>query len=78
MRGYGMRQNTARLIYHHWYNLLFVPKTSRLLGMDFVTGRGVTQVNLATPTIFNIVVDAVVRAVLEIVFEPQEAGNRMG
>ena len=43
MRGYGMVQNTARIIAHHWGSLLFVPKASRLLGMEFGTGRGVTQ-----------------------------------
>ena len=35
--------------------------------MDFVTGRVVTQGNLIYPMIFNIVVDAVVSAVLDLV-----------
>ena len=26
MRGYGMGQRMARLIAHHWDNLMFVPK----------------------------------------------------
>ena len=63
LRGYEMCQNTVRLISHHWGNLLFVPKTSRFLGMDFGTGRLFMQDDPASPIIFNIVVDAVVRLV---------------
>ena len=59
--GYGMVQNTARLIAHYWYNLIFVPKAKRLIGTPFGTGRGVTQGDPASSMIFNIVVEAVVR-----------------
>ena len=41
-------------------------------------GRGVTQGYPASPMIFNIVVDAVSRAVLEVVCGPQEARHGMG
>ena len=78
MRGYGMGQNTAHFISHHWDSLLFVPKASRYLGMAFGTGRGFTQGDPTYPIIFNIVVDAVVRAVLEVVCGTQEARNGMG
>ena len=78
MRRYGMGQNMARLISHHWYKQLFFPKESRFLGMDFGTGRGVTQGNPASPMIFNIVVDAVVREVLKVFCGPQEAQHWMG
>ena len=73
-----MFQNTARLITHHWDSLIFVPKAKRFLGAAFVMGRGVTQGDPASPMIFNIVVDAVVRAVLEVVCRPQEARHGMG
>ena len=63
MRGYGMGQNTECLITHHWYSLMFVYKASRLLGMAFVTGRGVTQGDPTPPMIFNTVVDIVVRVI---------------
>ena len=66
IRGYGMGQNTVYLISHHWDNLLSVTKAIRFLGMDFGTGRGVTQGYPVPPMIFNIVMDAVVRAVLEV------------
>ena len=73
LMGYGMVQNTARLISHHWENLIFVPKTSRFLGVTFVTGIIVTQGDPASPMVFNIVVDVVVIVVLEVVCGPQEA-----
>ena len=78
LRGYRMGQNMARLIDHHWDNQLFVPKVSRFIGRALVTGRGVTQGNHTSPMIFNILVDAVVRAVLAVVCGPQEAQHGMG
>ena len=51
---------------------------NRFLGKPFGTGRGVTQGDPAPPMKFNIVVDAVVRAVLEVVCGPQEAQENMG
>ena len=73
LRGYGTVQNMAYRTSHHWDSLLFVPKASRLLGVAFNTGIGVTQGDPASPMIFNTVVDVVVRAVLEVVYGPQEA-----
>ena len=78
LRGYGIVQNTALLIAHHWENLIFVPKTSSFLGVTFVTGIIVTQGDPASPMIFNIVVDVVVIVVLEVVCGPLEARHRMG
>ena len=69
-----MGQNMARLIAHHWDSLLFVPKASRFLGMNFGTGRGVMQGNPAPPMIFNTVVDTVVRAVLVVVVDHRRRG----
>ena len=78
LRGYGMGQNTARLIAHHWESLLFVTKASRFLWMVFGTRRGVLQCAPASPMIFNIVVDAVGRAVLKVVCGLQEEEHGMG
>ena len=78
LRGYGMRQRMAHLIAHHWDNLMFVPKAKRFLGTPFGTGIGVTQGDPASPMIFNIMVDAVLRATLEVFCGPQEARHRMG
>ena len=57
---------------------MFVPKSKRFLGTPCGTGIGVTQGNLASPMIFNIVVDAVLRETLEVVCRPQEARHGMG
>ena len=78
LRVYGMGQDTARLISHPWYSLIFVTKDSRFLGMVFGMGRGVTRGDTASPRIFNIAVNTVVRAVLEVVCGPQEVRPRMG
>ena len=45
--------------------------------MALGTGRGVIKGKPTSPTIFNIVVDAAVRAVLEVVCGPQEAWHGM-
>ena len=73
-----MGPKMEHLIDHHWDNQRFVPRAGRFLGMDFGTGRGVAQDNSISPKIFNIVVYAVVRAVLEVVCGPYEAHQRMG
>ena len=71
--GYGMGHNIARIIAHQWENLQFVPKSRRFLGKVFGTGRVVPQGYPAYPMIFNIVLYAVVRAVLPLVCGSQEA-----
>ena len=43
----------------------------------FETGRVVIQGDPASPILFNIVVDALVQAVLDVVFGPQEAQHGM-
>ena len=78
LRGYGMGKRMARLIAHHWGNLMFFPKVKRFLGTPFGTVIGVTQGEPASPMIFNIVIDAVARATLEVVCSPQEALHGMG
>ena len=52
-------------------------KGKKVLGKKFVKRIGITQGKSASPMIFNIVVDAVVRAVLVEVCGPQEAQHGM-
>ena len=73
LQGYRLGQSTDRLSAHHWGNLIFFPKAKSIQGTPFGTGRGVTQGYLVYPMIFNIVVDAVVRATLEVVCVTQES-----
>ena len=42
-------------------------KTGKFLGKEFRTGRGLTQGDTTLPIIFNILVDKVVRKVLDMV-----------
>ena len=78
LSGYRMGQIMARLIAHHWDNLMFIQKAKRFLGTPFVVVRGFAQVDPSSPMIFNIVVDAVLRATLEVVCAPQEARHGVG
>ena len=55
-----------------------VPKAVKLYGCHFSTGRGVTQGDLLSLTIFNIVVDSVVRAALLEFFGPKDAQYGFG
>ena len=73
-----MGPDMARLLAHYWDRQQIVPKSGRFLGKAFGTDRGVTQGKLASPMIFNIMVDAVVREVLEEVCGLQEAQHGMG
>ena len=78
LRGYVMVQNTARLISHHWDSLTFVPEAKSFLGTAFGIDRGFTQRYLVSPMIFNILVDAAVRTVLEVLCGPHWLRHGMG
>ena len=78
MRGYGLGKNLDRILENYWQRHRVVPKVGKYPGTDFRTGIGVTQGDPASPIIFKIVMAAVLRAVLEEVFSPQEAQHGMG
>ena len=68
----------ARLLTNYWGQQRIVPNSGKFPGKDFQTGRGVTQGNTVSPMIFNIVVNAVVRAVLDVLCGPQEEQHGLG
>ena len=60
-RGYRMGLNLSWLLESYWKRQRIVSKKGKCLGTEFGTGRGVTQGDLASPIIFNIVMDVVVQ-----------------
>ena len=70
VQGYGMGKRMEHLIENHWDNLMFVPKIKRFLETPFGTVIGVTQGDPTSPMIFNIVVDAVMRATFNVLCSP--------
>ena len=70
LRGYGMVPNMDRLLAYNWDNQQFVPKAGIFLGNYFGTGRKITQGDPDSPMIFNIAMNAVVRAILAEVCGP--------
>ena len=67
LRGYGMGPNLARLLKSYMVPQRIVPNTGKFPVKAFYMGRGLTQGDPATPTIFHTVVIAVVQAVLDVV-----------
>ena len=61
LEGYGVGPNTRRLLKTYWRRLTMVPRAGGYYGKAFKGERGVTQGDPLSPTIFNVVVDAVVR-----------------
>ena len=50
-----------RLIRKYWEGLKMISRAGRYYGAPFTSSRGITQGNLLSPTIFNMVVDVVIR-----------------
>ena len=78
LSGYGVGLNLARLLKSYWEQQRIAPKTGKFLGKEFHTGRVLMQRDPHSPIIFNIVVDAVVWAVLYVVCGPHEAKHGLG
>ena len=78
LRGYGLGKNLDLLLKNYWKRQKIVPNMGKCLGKVFGTGGVVTQGEPVSPMIFNIMVDAVVRAVLDVVCSPHEAQHDMG
>ena len=64
LRGYGLGPNLQKLLQRYWDKREVVSTARNLFGRLFGKDRGVTQGNPVSPTIFKIVVDAVVRVFL--------------
>ena len=58
---YGVGPQSCRLLRPYWRQLPMVAKAGVYYGVAFKGARGVTQGDPLYPTIFNVVVDAVVK-----------------
>ena len=61
LEGCGVGPGARRLLQNYWRRLTMVVRAGGYYGEAFKGDRGVTQGDPLSPTIFNVVVDAVVR-----------------
>ena len=61
LEGYGIDPSASRFLTTYWRRLTMVSRAGGYYGEEFKGARGVMQGDLLSPTIFNVVVDAVVR-----------------
>ena len=61
LKGYGVGDRVRRLLTVYWERTTMVARAGRYYRKGFKGERGVTQGNPISPTIFNVVMDAVVR-----------------
>ena len=66
LKGYGVGERVRRLLTVYWERTTMVARAGSYYGKGFKGERGVTQGNPLSPTIFNMVVDAVVRHWLQL------------
>ena len=61
LEGYGVGPGARRLLHNYWRRLTMAARAGGYYGTAFKGARGLTQGDPLSPTIFNVVVDAVVR-----------------
>ena len=73
LEGYGVGPNDRRLLTNYWRRLTMVARAGGYYGTAFGGERGVTQGDSLSPTIFNVVLDAVVQHWVNGIVEEAEA-----
>ena len=61
LEGYNVGPRARGILQTYWRRLMMVARAGGYYGIAFQGARGVTQGDPLSPTIFNVVVDAVVR-----------------
>ena len=62
LQGYGVGENCIRILRTLWDNHTIMPRDGSLYGASFNAKRGVTQGDIISPIIFNIMIDATINA----------------
>jgi Reverse transcriptase (RNA-dependent DNA polymerase) len=78
LEGYGVGERTLNLLRTFWDTQQLVVRQAGYHGKPFMASRGVTQGDPASSTIFNIVIDAVVRYWLSLVLDGAESDDGVG
>ena len=78
LREYGLGPRLQRLLQRYWDIQRVVTNAGKYYVQPFSMGRGVTQGDPVYMELFNIIVDAVFRATLQEICEPQEAQHGFG
>ena len=78
LKGYGVGERVRRMLKVYWELTTMVARAWSYYGKGFIGGRGETQGDPLSPTIFNVVVDAVVRHWLTIVAQEAERRGERG
>ena len=78
LEGYGVGPRARRLLRTYWGKSTMVARAGRYYGTGFKGGRGVTQGEPLSPTIFNVVVDAVVIHLVALELEEVEKRGGRG
>ena len=73
LEGYSVGPKARKLIQNYWHRLTMVARAGGYYGTAFGGERGLTQGDPLSPTIFNVVVDTVVRHWVHGVVEEAEA-----
>ena len=78
LEGYGVGPRAIRLLWTYWGNLTMVARAGGYYGTAFKGAWGVTQGNPLSPTIFNVVVGAVVHQWVTLEIEDAEKRGERG
>ena len=78
LEGYGLVPRACRLLRAYWGKMTMVARAGGYYGETFKAARGVTQIGLLSPTIFNVVVDVAVRHWVKIALEEAEKRSKRG
>ena len=78
LKGYGVGERVRRILTVYWERTTMLARAGRYYGKGFKGERGVTQGDPLSPTIFNVVVDAVVRHWIHLATQEAERRGERG